>query len=97
MDEEVDQMVAEDIETAEVIVEGKGEICKDPQGLPVAGLDEMIEPLEREGLKVGARIQDNVWNVVELKGDVEGVGVGHEGEGCHEGDRKGMLDGERTG
>jgi hypothetical protein len=41
-----------------------------------------------------AQILDNIGRIVELKRDMKGVGIGHEGQNSHEADRKKMLEGE---
>lgn len=91
VDKEVDQMVAEDLEATKVIVQAKGKIGKDSQGILVVGLDELVDPLEGEGLKMGARVKDDIGIIIEVERDMEGVGISHQGNHSHKTDSKKML------
>jgi hypothetical protein len=93
VDEEIDEMVAEDLETSEVIVQGESEIGKKPYRITVQ-FDQLVEPGHGEGHKADTRVCNDIGGVIKLEGNLESVGIGHQGNGSHEENHKKALDGE---
>jgi hypothetical protein len=46
---------------------------------------------------MGARVKDNVGVIVEMKRDMESIGIGHQGKHRHEADGKPLLKREGMG
>jgi hypothetical protein len=91
MDEEVDQVKAENLQPSHVIVHRKRKIGKESNRVTVT-FDQLVEPFQGEVLKMNAQIFDDVGGVIKLKGDVEGVGIGQEGQNSHEAEGEKMLE-----
>jgi len=89
------RVVAEDIQSTPVIVEGKGKAGKNSGRFPIIDLDQLTEPLERGGCEMDTRFHDDVGVVIKLERDVEGVGIGYQRNDCHETDSENVLEGKR--
>jgi hypothetical protein len=88
-------MIAEDVQTGQVIVESKGQVGEDSDRSLVVYLHEVLEPGEGEVLEKDACILDDIGIVVELEGDAERIGIGGQGDDRHEADNKKVFDGKR--
>jgi hypothetical protein len=95
VDEDVDEVVAEDLDASKVVVQGKREIGKNTDRIAVL-FNQLVQPLERKGFKMNAGIKGNVGLVVEVPGDLKTVGIGEEGQDNHQADGKAVPGEERA-
>jgi hypothetical protein len=91
VDKEVDQMVAEYIEPSEIVIEGEGEIGEDPNGVGIGIPDQLFQPVEGKNLDLNIWVVEDIGSVIELEGNLEGVGIGYEGNNHHQADGEEMF------
>jgi hypothetical protein len=80
VDDEVHEVVAPDVEAAEMVVEGQGEVAHEAAGVVTVSFAG-----EEPSQVVDDVVADDGVHVVEDKGDGEGVGVGHAAHQQHQG------------
>jgi hypothetical protein len=88
VDEEVDEMVAEDFKPPEVVVEGEGEVGEESDRVQMGiGIsDQLFQPVEGEDLDPDIGVVEDVGPVVKLERDLEGIGVNANGRHHHQTD-----------
>lgn len=94
MDEEIYKMVAKDVKPPEIVIQGKGKEGKNPETLFVGIFNQFFDGGKGKGSNLDTRILTNVRLIVELKGNMKGVGVGYEGYHDHQSNRQKVLDGD---
>jgi len=72
MDEQIDEVIAEDGQCAEAVIEGKGEEAD----IAASG------QIEEVGEVFDIGVFDEVGHIVEMEGGGEGVGVDGDGQQC---------------
>jgi hypothetical protein len=72
-------VVTEDIEPPEIVIEGEGEVGEDPNGVGIGISDQLFQPIESKDLDLDIGVIGDIGPVIKLEGNLEGVGVGHEG------------------
>jgi hypothetical protein len=86
VDEKVDQMVTEDIEPPEIVIEGEGEVGEDPNGHGIDISGQLFQPVKGKSLDLNIWIVNNIGSVIELERNMEGIGIGYEGNNHHQAD-----------
>ena len=97
MDEEIEEMVAKNVQSSQIIVEGKGEIGKDSNRFWIVDLNELLEPGEGEVREKDAPVFDDVGIVIELEGDTESVSIRSHGDDRHRADHEKVFEREGAG
>jgi hypothetical protein len=72
-------VVAEDIESPKVIVEGESEVRKDSDGLFIDNPHHLFYPIPCKNLNLDTLIFENIGPIVEMKRGLESIGVCQEG------------------
>jgi len=68
MDKKIDEVVTEHIEFAKIIIEGKGQVGDDPDGLLVRAPDESFHTVPCPRLDPDVRILEDVRPVIKMEG-----------------------------
>jgi hypothetical protein len=94
MNDPVDQMIAKHIELAEIVVEGQSEIRENTYRLFIGIFNEPLPSIPGKNLHLNIRIIRDIRTVIEMKGDIKGIGIGQPGHPDDEADRYQMAGGD---
>lgn len=95
MNDQIDQVVAENINSPKIIVQGKGKVRKDSDGLFIGNLRHLFQAIPRQNLNLYTLILDNIGPIIEIKRGLKGIGVDEEGYSCNQANRNEIPEGER--
>jgi hypothetical protein len=92
---QIDQVVAENINSPKIIVQGKGKVRKDSDGLFIGKPRHLFQAIPRQNLNLDTLILDNIGRIIKIKRGFKGIGVDEEGYSCNQANRNEIPEVER--
>ena len=86
MDKKVYEVVAENIESSKIIVQGEGKIGKNANAFLIGTLDEPLYAIPCEDLNLDIRILGDVAPIIEMERNRKRIRIGKEGHSRNESD-----------
>jgi hypothetical protein len=79
MDDKVYQMIAKNIDSPQIVIEGEGKVGEYPDRFLIGILDELLHPVPGKNLDLDIGILEDIGPVIEMEGDRKGIGISHQG------------------
>ncbi len=95
MDKKIDEVVTEDIEFPKIIIEGEGEVGKEPDRI-FDILDQLLQPVECKTMESNAGFADDIRVIIELEGDMKSIAVGDKSNSSHHANSHKMFQSKRV-
>jgi hypothetical protein len=72
-------MVAKNIELSKIIIEAQSKIRKNSNGFLITVFNQLPQPFPGKDFNLNIRVVKDVGPIIELEGDMKGIGIGDEG------------------